>query len=89
MMKPINVGIAGFAHGHVSTYCAQIAEFDDANVTCGWDHDAERLKNSAEKFGLKAYPNLEDLLADSTVDAVIVGAETNRPADSIDGACAA
>ena len=89
VMKPINIGIAGFAHGHVSTYCAKIAEFEDASVTCGWDHNAARLQSQAEKFGLKQYHNLADLLADSSIDAVIVGAETNRHADIIETVCAA
>ena len=88
-MKPINIGIAGFAHGHVSTYCAKITEFEDANVICGWDHDAARLQNCADKFNLTAFSNLDDLLADSAVDAVIVGAETNRHADIIEAVCAA
>jgi predicted dehydrogenase len=89
MMKPINIGIAGFAHGHVSTYCAKIAEFEDANVIAGWDHDAARLQNGAEKFGLKQYQNLADLLADSSINTIIVGSETNRHANIIEAACAA
>lgn len=88
-MKQITVGVAGFAHGHVSTYCAKIAEFEDAKVTCGWDHDAARLQSCAEKFSLKQYHNLAGLLADSSIDAIIVGSETNRHADIIEAACAA
>jgi len=89
VMKPINIGIAGFAHGHVSTYCAKIAEFEDAKVTCGWDHDTARLQSCAEKFGLKQYHDLADLLADSSIDAVIVGSETNRHVGIIEAVCAA
>ncbi|MEO6907654.1 MAG: Gfo/Idh/MocA family oxidoreductase [Abditibacteriaceae bacterium] len=88
-MKHITIGIAGFAHGHVSTYCTKISEFEDAKVTCAWDHDDARLQNRAEAFGLKQYKNLADLLADSSIDAIIVGSETNRHADIIEAVCAA
>ena len=88
-MKQITIGVAGFAHGHVSTYCAKIAQFEDAKVICGWDHDAARLQSCAERFSLKQYHNLADLLADSSIDAIMVGSETNRHADIIEAACAA
>ena len=36
---PINVGVLGFAHGHVNAYCTQWTQNSDyaINLTAGWD----------------------------------------------------
>ena len=50
----IRLGILGFAHGHVGTYCGQWLKLphDQVEVVCGWDHDPARAADAAEKFGL-------------------------------------
>ena len=49
----INVGVIGFAHGHVMSYGQNWLDHPELGVkiTAGWDHDAERCKNSCEKLG--------------------------------------
>lgn len=41
MAVNINVGILGFAHGHVNGYCSEWQEKPEVgiNVVAGWDHD--------------------------------------------------
>jgi len=87
----IQVGILGFAHGHVHSYCAKWRE-DAAygvQVVAGWDHDAERRAQAAEKHGVDACDSAEALLARADVDAVVIAAETSFHADLVELAAAA
>jgi hypothetical protein len=45
----MKVGILGFAHAHVNSYCAQWNQCADLDIQpiAGWDHDAERLAQAA------------------------------------------
>ncbi len=81
MAAPLGLAVLGYAHGHVGAYSHQIRGFDDANVLACWDHDEGRGQSSAETFGIDYSPHLEDILGRADVDAVIIGAETNRHAD--------
>src|SRR4051812_38128346 len=43
----VQVGILGFAHGHVSAYCEEWKNLDyGVSVAAGWDHDANRLEKA-------------------------------------------
>ena len=87
----INLGILGFAHGHVTAYCnkwMQDANFG-INVAAGWDHDAERLAQKADDFDLQAYGSLDNFLAHPDMTAVMIGAETSMHADLAEHAAAA
>lgn len=87
----IGVGILGFAHGHVGTYCTRWRNEPElgVRVVAGWDHDAERLSTSAAQFGLDAVADAGELLARADVEAVVIGAETVRHADLVEQAAAA
>ena len=86
----IGIGILGFAHGHVGMYCAQWREHPEhgAAVVAGWDHDAQRLDKAATTHGLHGHGKVEDLLADRSVEAVVIGAETSLHADLVERAAA-
>lgn len=81
MHPKIGIGIISFAHGHVSSYCNQMINFDDVKLVSCWDDNEERGKTSAEKFGMRYSPHLEDTIDNPEVDAVIIGIETNRHAE--------
>ena len=51
---PINLGILGFAHGHVGVYVDQWLKMSDApvRVVAGWDHDRQRLRPAEDVNGL-------------------------------------
>lgn len=87
----IKVGILGFAHGHVGAYCGQWKQNPnfDMEVAAGWDHDAQRLESSATSFGFKAYSDVDDLLANSGVQAVVIASETSMHADLVEKAAKA
>lgn len=87
----IGVGILGFAHGHVGSYCTRWRDEPDlgVRVVAGWDHEAERLEKSAAQFGLEAVADSGELLARPDVEAVVIAAETARHADLVEQAAAA
>ena len=87
----MNIGILGFAHGHVLAYCNQWRarpELDVA-VVAGWDHKPERVKQAAEQYGLRIVSSAQELLADPQIAAVVIGAETVLHAELVELAAAA
>ncbi len=91
MTDSINVGILGFAHGHVNAYCAQWRLHPEwgINATAGWDNDAVRLAKAVEDHGVQAYADVQALLQNDTIQAVVVSAETSLHADLVEKAAAA
>ncbi len=91
MPNIINIGILGFAHGHVNAYCNRWRERPEmgVRVVAGWDHDAARLEKNCVEYGLRAYADADALLAAPDVQAVIVSAETSLHADLVERAAAA
>ena len=81
----VNVGILGFAHGHVGVYCDQwlTEPTMDIRVASGWDHDASRAITARDRFRILLAPSPEALLR-SDIDAVIIGAETSMHADLVE-----
>ena len=79
----MKVAILGFAHGHVSMYCDIWRERPGLGieVVAGWDHDAKRLADAAEKRGLKACGSVPELLSQPGIEAVVIGAETSMHAE--------
>lgn len=86
----IQVGVLGFAHGHVNAYCKQWSDKPEmgVSVVAGWDHDPGRLEQSAKGFGVRPFSQVADLLG-SGVDAVVVAAETSLHAQLVEAAAAA
>jgi len=87
----IGIGILGFAHGHVNSYCREWRR--DAqmgvNVVAGWDHDAARLAQAGKQHGVEACDDLAALLARDDVKAVVVASETSTHAELVEKAAAA
>lgn len=79
----IRLGILGFAHTHVHTYCTEWRQTGAVQLVAGWDHDAAR----AQKSGLATTGSVAELLA--RVEAVVIAAETSRHADLVEQAAAA
>ena len=87
----LNLGILGFAHGHVGIYCDQWLNMPGEPVTiaAGWDHDAARLNAAREKFKLAPCHSPAALLDTPQLDAVVIGAETSLHAELVEAAAAA
>jgi predicted dehydrogenase len=87
----IKIGILGFAHGHVGTYCQQWARQprEVVHLVAGWDHDDKRAASANEQYGLDVADSAAALVARPDVDAVVIGAETSLHADLVERAAAA
>lgn len=87
----LQVGILGFAHGHVNAYCTQWAQHPEhaIQVVAAWDHDPARLANNAAAFELQPYAALDEFLAHPGLQAVVIGSETALHAEHVERAAAA
>ncbi len=90
-MEPIAVGILGFAHAHVSMYCARWRENPalGVSVVAGWDRDAARAAASAQPHGMAVCDSAAALLARADIRAVVIGSETSLHAELVEAAAAA
>lgn len=73
----VRVAITGLAHGHVNAYVnvwQQRPELDIEVVSC-WDRNAERAQGFATQFNIPSV-ELDDILNDKTIEAVVVASET-------------
>lgn len=68
-------------HVHATDYARTIRSFDDAEITCVWDEDADRGRAWAAELGVPFEENLDSLLARDDVDAVIVDTPTTAHRD--------
>ena len=78
----MKIGILGFAHGHVNSYCRRwTAEPDlDIQVVAGWDNNRTRLDKAVENYALTPWGSADELLAQD-IEAVVIAAETLYHAD--------
>lgn len=90
-MRPIGVGILGFAHSHVGTYLHQwrTTPSHDVLAIAGWDHDTSRLARAAERHEIKSCATAEQLVSRPDIKAVVIASETSMHADLVELAAAA
>ena len=88
---PIGVGILGFAHGHVNSYCARWRKEPqlDISFVCGWDHDAQRMDSVCGELAMETAASADELLARKDIQAVVIAAETSLHAGLVEQAAAA
>lgn len=86
-----NVGILGFAHGHVMAYGGAWVRNPDMGIkiTVGWDHDRARLDNCAAQLGGFMKAETVDELLKTDIDAVVISSETSFHAGLVEAAAAA
>lgn len=87
----IGIGILGFAHGHVNSYCREWLAHPETGVAPrhGWDHDRKRLEKAVADHGVEAADSPEALLAQKDIAFVVIAAETSLHADLVEQAAAA
>ncbi len=85
------VGILGFAHGHVNTYCRVWREQPSLGVdpVAGWDHDPARAEEAAAAHDVELCESPESLVGRDDIDSVVVGAETALHAELVEAAASA
>ena len=86
----MNIGILGFAHGHVGMYVSRWRDQREMGirVVAGWDHDVARAEGNCTNFGIERAESVEALL-DSDIEAIIIAAETSMHADLVEQAAKA
>lgn len=83
------LALIGAAHIHTPAFVKKLAERQDVDVRYVWDHDAARAKKNADLLPGSAVAELDAILADGDVTAVVVGSETNRHAELVEKVAAA
>lgn len=69
--KKVNYGILGCG-GISKTHIKALGFLENAALYAVWDRTAKRAQEAAEQTGAKAYEDMDAMLADQNVDAVII-----------------
>jgi 1,5-anhydro-D-fructose reductase (1,5-anhydro-D-mannitol-forming) len=77
----LGIALLSFAHVHARGYADQVRDHPDCTVLAVWDEDADRGAAEAEKRGVPLYGTLEEVLALSEIDGVVVNAPTSMHRD--------
>ena len=79
----INVGILGFAHGHVIAFGTEWVKNPDMGikVTKGWDVEPKRMEDGCGKLNAQPSETVESVLNDKDISAVVISSETKYHAD--------
>lgn len=73
----IRIAILSFWHVHTRDYIRQTLEHPETELVAAWDDEPERGRVQADALGVRFYENLDELLAQTDIDAVIVETPTN------------
>jgi len=79
----VRIAMLSFAHVHADGYARQVTESPEAEIRCVWDHDAERGRAAAERWKVPFVADLNAVLSDPEVDAVVLNSETDRHTELI------
>lgn len=74
----MNIAVISYWHVHAEGYTREIIEKTDSKIVAVWDEDLARGKKYAEQFGVKQYADYDELLNDSSIDAVIITSATSE-----------
>jgi len=73
----INVAMLSKWHVHAEDYANQASKNENVAIKLVWDENEDRGREWAEKLGVPFEANLETVLSNSEIDAVIVDTPTN------------
>ena len=73
----INVGIIGLGRSGWELYAVPMMTLPDYRLIAVSDPSAVRLTTAAREFGVKAYVNSAELIADPEVDLIVVAAPSH------------
>lgn len=73
----INVALLSKWHVHAEDYAKQATKNEDLSIQMVWDEDEKRGREWAERLGVPFESDLQKVLANSSIDAVIVNTPTN------------
>lgn len=73
----INVALLSSWHVHANDYAQQAAENEHVSIKMVWDEETDRGEKWAKELGVPFEKDLQVVLADDSIDAVIVNTPTN------------
>lgn len=73
----MNIALVSAWHVHAGEYFNRVNANENAKITAVWDEIPQRGKDWAAKNGSKFYENYDELLADDSIDAVVITSPTN------------
>lgn len=73
----IHVALLSRWHVHADDYEREIRENEHLSVQLVWDEDMERGRKWAEELGVPFEPDLQSVLANPSIDAIVVNTPTN------------
>ncbi len=73
----LKVAMLSYWHVHAWDYTRQVSARSDCQIVAVWDEIPERGKQAAEKLQVPFYDNLQQLLSNPEIDAVVVDAPSN------------
>jgi predicted dehydrogenase len=74
----LRIAMLSFAHVHADGYAKRIVEHPEAKIQCIWDDDTERGKMASERWNAPLVSDLDQVVGNSDVDAVVICAETSK-----------
>lgn len=78
MKMTISLALIGGAHIHTPGFIDRLNKRSDVVVKYVWDHDLVRAQKRAEALKAQAFPELDKIWSDSSIQGVIICSETNR-----------
>ncbi len=85
----LRVALLSFAHVHANGYARNVEAHPEATIQCIWDDDERRGNTAAEAFGAPYTADLDAVLGDPNVDAVLINAPTSQHTELLLAACKA
>jgi predicted dehydrogenase len=85
----IGVSLLSFAHVHARGYADQVRDHADCAIVSVWDEDPDRGAKEAERLGVAFKGELDAVLADAAVEAVVVNAPTSMHTEVLTAAARA
>lgn len=73
----IRVAILSFWHVHAEDYVKEAQAHPETEIVAVWDETPERGRAQAQALGVPFYEKLDDILAQSDIDGVIITTPTN------------
>lgn len=77
----IRVAMLSFWHVHANDYARQATDHPGTEIVAAWDEIPERGRKQAEERGVRFYEDLNELLAQTDIDGVIIDTPTSMHRD--------
>jgi 1,5-anhydro-D-fructose reductase (1,5-anhydro-D-mannitol-forming) len=77
----LRIAMLSFAHVHADNYANHVSNHPEAKLEMIWEDDAGRAKDAQAKFQVPVCEDLEEVLSNPNVDAVVINAYTAQHRD--------